>query len=299
MADSYSLQRPWSRTREALLLGLAAALIPVLIALQMDLEATSRQERGRSTLLYVPPAKVVKRLSLGFQLLAADFFWLRAIQYYGEGANAQENYRWLYPVMDLVTDLDPAFRYSYKFAGVAIPYDRKSAEDANAILRKGMGLHPDVWQLPFYIGYNYYTYLGDYAGAARFISQAAKLPGAPSFLAGLAGRLYGEAGNPETALEFLMEMYNSLEDELLRRELEGRIRSAVLERDLKLLNMALKRFEETWGRPPENLRELVARGILVELPKEPFGGSYYYDRAARQVETTNTRERLRLYREKS
>ena len=280
-----------------LLLSISLLMAFTIFTLQLKLEGIYAQLREGPTTLYIPPAHILKRVALGYDRLVSDFYWLLAIQYYGEEKNARENYRWLYPLMDLVTQMDPKFLYAYKFAGVAIPYDAASARNANKILEKGMREAPQNWQFPFYMGFNYYTYMNDYEGAARYISSASQLPGAPPFLAGLASRLYAEAGRPELAIEFLIEIYNSLEDELLKRELERRIKEAVVERDLNLLNEAVARFRSIKGRPPESLSELVTAGIIKRIPPEPFGGRYYYNPIKGEVMSTMVKRRLRLYRE--
>lgn len=286
---------PWEKKREALLLSLCILAALTFFLVELRLEAMTQEEKGGPTTLFIPPATVLKRVALGYDRLASDFYWLRAIQYFGEGANARENYRWLYPIINLVTDMDPQFAYAYKFAGVTIPYDAASAEKANQILEKGIKSLPEVWQIPFYVGFNSFYFMRQYEKAAQYMSRASRLPGAPPFLAGLASRLYAEAQRPDMAIEFLVEMYNSVEDDLLRKELEKRIKEAVVERDITLLNVAVEKFLELKGRYPANLPELVAAGIINRLPAEPFGGRYYFNPDKKQVESTMVKERLRVY----
>ena len=253
-------------------------------------------EKVAGSILFVPPARVLKLVSLGFDSLFSDLYWLRAIQYYGEASNARENYRWLYPLMNLVTDMDPGFVYAYKFSGVAIPYDAASAQKANRILEKGLRNARQLWQIPFYIGYNYFAFIGDYRKAGEYISRAAKIPGAPSYLSGLASRLYAEAGHPQLALDFLVRVYNSVEDELSKQRIEERIKLVIVERDLNILTRAVTLFLQKKGSYPDHLGELVQAGIISSLPGEPHGGRYYFDPAKREVVSTKVEKRLRLYR---
>lgn len=287
--------RPWGKKIEALLLSLSVLAAVTFFLVQLRLEAMTQKEKAGPTTLFIPPASVLKVVALGYDQLASDFYWLRAIQYFGEGANAKENYRWLYPIMNLVTDMDPQFAYAYKFAGVTIPYDASSAEKANQLLEKGVESVPKVWQIPFYIGFNSFFYIRDYEKAAKYISRASKLPGAPPFLAGLASRLYAQARRPDMAIEFLVEMYNSVDDDLLRKELEKRIKEVVVERDIILLTAAVEKYVQLKGRYPASLSELVAAGIVNRLPAEPFGGRYYFNADKKQVESTMVKERLRIY----
>lgn len=286
---------PWGKKKEILLIFLCLLATLTFFLVQLRLEAMTKGEKGGPATLFIPPASVLKVVALGYDRLASDIYWLRAIQYFGEGANARENYRWLYPIMNLVTDMDPQFAYAYKFAGVTIPYDAASAKKANELLEKGVTPLPKVWQIPFYIGFNSFFFIRDYEKAAEYISRAAKVPGAPPFLAGLASRLYAEARRPDMAIEFLVEMYNSVDDDLLRKELEKRIKEVVVERDIILLSSAVERYLQLKGRYPASLSELVSAGLINRVPAEPFGGRYYFNRNKKQVESTTVKERLRIY----
>jgi tetratricopeptide (TPR) repeat protein len=289
----------WSKTEKGLAISLFCLLAGAgIFWTEKRIERMRAAEELAASTLFVPPARVLKVVSLGFDNLFSDFYWLRAIQYYGEKANARENYRWLYPLMDLVTDMDPGFAYAYKFSGVTIPYDAASAQKANLILEKGLVNAPQLWQIPFYIGYNYLAFIGDYRKAGEYISRAANIPGAPPFLSGLASRLYAEAGRPELALDILGQIYNSVEDDLLRQTIEERIKLVVVERDLNMLNKAVTLFLQKTGRYPEHLGQLVQAGIISSLPREPHGGRYYFDPAKREVVSSKVKERLKLYRGK-
>src|SRR3954470_5814762 len=74
--------------------------------------------------LYVTSGTAARRLTAGYNVLAADLYWIRAIQYYGgtklrvaeaageprvEGQASGVDYRLLYPLLDLTTSLDPGF----------------------------------------------------------------------------------------------------------------------------------------------------------------------------------------------
>ena len=55
-----------------------------------------------------------------FESLAADVYWIRAIQHYGGERLAQgpRNYDLLYPLLDLTTSLDPYFSIAYRFGAI-------------------------------------------------------------------------------------------------------------------------------------------------------------------------------------
>src|SRR5690242_10946547 len=83
--------------------------------------------------LYVSSGPAARRLSLGFTALAADLYWIRAIQYYGglklrsseaaangaaAGTRQAPDYKLLYPLLDLTTSLDPEFNIAYRFGAI-------------------------------------------------------------------------------------------------------------------------------------------------------------------------------------
>ena len=74
-------------------------------------------------------------------------------------------------------------------------------------MMKGMQHNPTEWKLPFLIGINYYFELYDDAKAAEYMSQASRLPGAPSSLATLAANLYVSGDSPQQAVDILATLY--------------------------------------------------------------------------------------------
>jgi len=45
-------------------------------------------------------------------------------------------------------------------------------------------------------------------------------------------------------------------------------------------------FKEKYGRIPKNLNELVMKGIIESIPKDPYGGEFYIDKNG-TIETTS------------
>jgi hypothetical protein len=55
----------------------------------------------------VPKASTLRWLSLGHPTLAANLLWLKAVQYIGDPRANERGWDKLYPLADVVTDLDP------------------------------------------------------------------------------------------------------------------------------------------------------------------------------------------------
>jgi hypothetical protein len=153
-----------------------------------------------------------------------------------------------------------------------------------------------VWQLPFYVGYDYFYELGDPVMGARYFRMAAVLPGAPDYLPRLAARMTVEVGDPQTALEFLQRLYQQTEDEQVRQGLGRRMKEVIAERDIRFLEEGVRRYAARYGQRPVRLEDLVTGGIIPRIPEEPFGGSYELKAAEGTVTSTGLRERLRVHR---
>jgi hypothetical protein len=243
---------------------------------------------------FLPQPEVLKIVSLGYQSIVADFIWLQAIQAMSEKKLSEEAGRWIYRALDAVTTLDPQFVRAYEAGGLALCTLVVLPEESNALLEKGMKHNPQVWQLPFILGINYYFELGDDAKAGEYIAKAARLPGAPAYLAGLAARLYVSAKAPQNAVELLASLYEHAAEGEARQVLEQRLKQAIVERDLQVLEAAIGRYRDRFSYPPDQLGDLVAQGVLRVLPGDPFGGEYLYDPYIQVVSSSSVKERLTM-----
>jgi hypothetical protein len=109
-------------------------------------------------------------------------------------------------------------------------------------------------------GYNYYFILGDAARGADYMAAAAKLPGGPSYLPGLASRMYAEASSPEVALQLLRALWLQTQDQEMRDVLENRAKEIIIERDVQALEAARDAYRDKHGRLPKTLNDLVISG---------------------------------------
>jgi len=93
-------------------LSLAAALLVVAILLHASRDPwpVLRQVHAQE-LLHVRSPQVLGRMVLEFDAVAADLYWIRAIQHYGgerlKPSGAPRGYERLYPLLDMTTSLDP------------------------------------------------------------------------------------------------------------------------------------------------------------------------------------------------
>ncbi len=269
-------------------LGAAAALAP--------LDRSRPRWTGGEGVRYLELARRARPALLGYDAFAADLVWLQAIQFIGDRLSTRRNMAGLHPFLDATTDLDPKYQVVYFLGGTALVALDRLPDEAVRLLEKGRRALPDDWQIPYLLGYTYMFYYQDYAAAARYIEEAASRVGRPTYMTGLAARLYAQAGSPDTALAFLDRMRQQTTDPAVRAGVEKRMAEVVVDRDLRAIDAAAARYRTARGRPPETVDELVRAGFLGAAPREPFGGRYLVDPQSGIASSTSGHGHLKVYR---
>jgi hypothetical protein len=148
------------------------------------------------------------------------------------------------------------------------------------------------------MGFTHYFSLGDALPGGGAMAEAARLPGSPAYLPGLASRMLSEAREPEAALRLLAPIVRQESDPARRAVLERRIREVTVERDLQALERAVESYREKTGALPRELSDLVRAGILSSIPEEPNGGRYLMDPGGGMVRSDRVAQRLRVFGKK-
>ena len=193
-----------------------------LFVIQTNLDDLQKKKENSDEFFYVPSGEFLKVASLGYNKMLADLYWLKALQHIGDNEWGKKGYPYLFPILDLVTDLDPKFEYAYEVGGVVLSVYTDRIAESNKLLKKGVSQDLQAWELPFYLGFNHFYYMEDYEKAAFYMSKAAKTPNRPAYVPRLAARLYVESGSANTALDFLISVKESTKDERVRKELDRR-----------------------------------------------------------------------------
>src|SRR5688572_26274457 len=118
--------------------ALAGALLAGAIQVQAARERAYPTSEVDEDAVYVTSGTAVRRLTGAYNALAAEVYWIRAIQYYG-GAKRRlaerplgpepppmlasvetKEFSQLYTLLDITTSLDPSFTIAYRFGAVFI-----------------------------------------------------------------------------------------------------------------------------------------------------------------------------------
>jgi hypothetical protein len=260
------------------------ALLAFSVAVQMVRDRGWARYEPPNPVMWLQAGKAAERVFLGYKNLVADVYWMRAVVYYGgkrrESAAKQEagaapdtNFDLLYPLLDLVTTLDPHFRVAYRFGAIflteAYPAGPGRPDLAIALLQRGIERDNARWEYMHDIAFVHYWWLKDYARAAEWFRRAGEQPGAPSWLAPLAATTLAEGGDRNSARLLWTQLLNS-DIQWLQRNARLRLQQLDAMDQIDELNRRIAGFKAREGRAPSDWREVGLGGA----PVDPLGTPY-------------------------
>lgn len=238
-----------------------------------------------------------RRMSLAFNAILADWYWMRSLQYVGNKALQHERIRidnlsaldlkLLAPLLDTAATLDPKFMAVYEYGAVILPTvsDRDEDEDAIALLKKGIAANPDAWRLYHHLGYIYWQ-RGDYKAASEAYGAGARVAGAPSWMKNMEASMMARGASPEVAREIYNRMLEQATDAQVRSFAEYRLAQLDSMEERKFITAFLERYKgSAGGRCPASWRDINrelkllqrAKGLRLDdsgTPLDPTGVPY-------------------------
>jgi tetratricopeptide (TPR) repeat protein len=245
----------------------------------------SQQEEER---LYLS-GTALKRASLGFNGLAADWYWMRSLQYVGRkilqvpasvplDSLGQLDLKLLAPLLDTATTLDPQFMEPYEYAAIVLP--DIDLREAIRITRKGIAANPTAWRLRQHLGFIYWQQR-DFQAAGEAYAEGAKLPGAPAWMEAMKAKMAYEGGSRGLAREIYARLYEQAGDGSVKEMARMRLLSLAsldereaLVRGLWQLQTTNGRCPTTWRQVPALLRTLNLKTDATGAPLDPGGTPY-------------------------
>jgi hypothetical protein len=275
----------------------------VVIALLLAVSVSVQAVRDRGWAPYEPPnptmwvnsGPLASKLALGFRNLVADVYWMRAVVYYGgkrrasaEASATPANFAQLYPLLNLVTSLDPDFRVAYRFGAIflteAYPSGPGRPDLAIALLQRGLEHDPTRWEYMEDIGFVYYWWLRDFKQAAEWFKRAGEQPGGPSWLAPLAATTLAEGGDRRSSRFLWTQLSQNTDIEWVRRTARQRLQQLDAMDTIEELNRRAARFLAREHRPPRDWREFGVAEGLRGVPIDPTGIAYALDPASGRID---------------
>ena len=268
-------------------IAVVAVLLGGAATVQGAREARFPPSAAAEDSLYITSGKTLRRLTVGYSALAADLYWIRAIQYDGAvrlrlekgprspsepGTAAPIDYTLLYPLLDLTTTLDPLFNIAYRFGSIFLaetyPGGAGRPDLAIALLEKGLAARPDKWEYMQDIGFVHYWWRHDFRAAAGWFDKASRVDGAPWFLKSLAATTLAEGGDRRSSRTMWEAIRESAEIEWLRNDAERRLLQLDAADFIDQVQAEVDRAR-TAGVPIDGWQSLVRAGAVRGVPVDP------------------------------
>lgn len=259
------------------LLLLASFLILHIFVLGRAGDARKAMPSGAVVPL-VLPSPVLRIASFEFKGFVSDILFIRALVFEGGTYERKEKPRikpeewdWINQILNASADSDPYFFDPYFFANAHMTWEGGMINETNALLEKGTRHRDRDWMLPFFIGFNHFYFLHDNNRAAEYLMTASLRPGPSEQLASLAARLAYKERQTENAILFLETILKKTGDERLRKEYKTRLEA--LQARL-ILERAVSDYKHKYGIIPPSLENLVGKGLMKEIPRDPYDGKF-------------------------
>lgn len=269
--------------------GSAPLLLLIVLLMAASIGVQVVRDRGwepyvpENPVLWVRSGPLMQRLALSYDNLVSDVYWIRAVLYYGGKRTAERqpgNYDLLYPLLDLVTSLDPHFKIAYRFGAIflteAFPKGPARPDQAIELLRRGIERDNGRWEYFHDIGFVYYWWLHDYQKAAEWFLKGAEQRGAAEWLRPLAATTLATGGDRATSRQLWTELLNSDMD-FIKAQAELRLQQLDAMDTIEELTPALRRFVDRERRIPRSWQELATVERLPRVPADPTGVPFVFD----------------------
>lgn len=268
-------------SQRAVSLTLCAIMLAMLggSALALREIERARPASNLEDVLYIPSATALKRMSLGYNGLLADIYWTRAVQYFGwKHKHRATEYRLLYPLLHITTELDPhlivAYRFGATFLAQEPPEGAGQPEKAVELIDSGIKANPDNWRLYYDLGFVYAMNLEDYPAAANAFQRGSELPHTHSFLKILAAEMAQHGGDLQTARLMWQTTYASTDDPAIKANALHHLQALDVDETVPKLEALVQQYRDKTGVQPTSFFPLIQAGLLRGVPTDPLGHPY-------------------------
>ncbi|MGA2990611.1 MAG: hypothetical protein ABSD88_09055 [Candidatus Korobacteraceae bacterium] len=239
----------------------------------------ARQQTVLKEAIYIPSARAVKALSLGYTGLMADIYWTRVVQYFGGKHHEHaEQYKLLAPLLDITTTLDPHLMAAYEFGSIFLaqrpPEGAGDPQAAIALVRKGIRENPADWRLYYHLGFIYFQELHDSKTASQIFLEGSRVPGALPWMKTMAAYLAQNAGERETARYLWTQIFRSTNDPTIRENAAKRLIALQADAEVDELQAIADNYRRQTGTAATSFMQLLQAGYLRRLPVDPTGKPY-------------------------
>jgi len=235
----------------------------------------------------------MKRFTLAFNGVAADWYWIKSLQYVGRKiVNYEDTHagkfdlaslssldlRLLPSLLRMTTTLDPQFLEPYYYGALVLP--DLNPDEAISLLNHGIAANPDKWRLYQHLGYVYWQ-RGDYQKASEVYAAGSTIPDAPPWLLAMSSRMKAEGGANQAAREMYTHLIEASDDPTVGEMVAKQLMRLDSMEERDKIRQILTEYATRTGRCATTWREispaLRADGLRVDaagLPLDPKSVPY-------------------------
>ena len=249
----------------------------------------------------------MKRVTLAFNGLAADWYWLRSLQYVGRKiVNYEDTHngrfnlsnlasldlRLLPHLLRMCTTLDPQFMEAYYYGALILP--DLDPQDAISLVNYGIRENPNDWRLYQHLGYIYWQ-RADYLKAGEVYEAGAKTPNAPKWMLAMGARMKAEGGDAQNAREMYLHLYESSDDDNVKNMVRKHLMRLDSIKERAKMRTILSEYAKRAGHCPASWKEISATlkgaGLRIDnqgAPLDPSDTPYQLSKDGCHVELADT-----------
>lgn len=204
---------------------------------------TYERSEQYESVYYVPAAKWLRLLSIGYVEALADLLWMRGLVYYGEEITHRKAVRHIGAYADGILALDPDFKSVYSWVSMGLLYVNTSESSSSTIsraraardyMRRAYQRYPDdgniAWELGALLRFELPGILKDPVeidSAKReglnYLQIAARKGAGPPWLSLSNATELKKLGQTEQAIRHLTELYATVNDNETRAEIRSQL----------------------------------------------------------------------------
>ena len=269
-------------------LGLVGLLAAMSVFVQMTRDEWYHTDKPAEQILYVRSGEAMRRMVLSYDALAADIYWIRAVQHFGGARLGDNRFELLYPLLDQATTLDPRFNIAYRFGALFLaeppPGGPGRADLAVTLLKKGIKEMPNKWQYYQDAGFVYYFRYKDYETAADWFKRGSDIKGSPWFLKSLAASTMAKGEDREASRLLYTSILETADNDAMKKDALWRLRQLRTMDDMDALREIVRRYREhAGGARAITWQTLIAARILNAVPQDHDGFDFSLDPISGEV----------------
>jgi hypothetical protein len=208
---------------------------------------------------------VMKVMALRYDLVFADFLWLRSIQSFGGRGMTNRDWRPLYNLFDSITELDPYFQEAYTFGNLVIGDEGGHQREGLQLLHKGTFNLYKQYRIPFEGMYVAHWSMQDKPTARWYGRMATKRIDSPEWVQRIVAYIDIEAGAYYIGMDrFIGNFMQAMDakDGTLEYIALDKQRETVDKWAAEFVLKAVDEYTSSTGKKPKSIDELASMPSL-------------------------------------